>query len=121
MNRRRCSFGFAALVLLTISVTAAAQDIKTANTSRSLGKDRWEWTVFIKASAKTLSTISCVEYKLPATMPKPSRKICSIGKTSQAFAISGSGFGTFDIPVLITFRKGAPLYLKHRLTFATSN
>jgi len=107
------------MFLLAVSVTAAAQDdIQSANTSRNLGKDKWEWTVFIRASPTVLKNIACVEYKLPSTLPKPNRRICAVGKTSQPFAISGSGWGTFDIPILVTFKKGPSRYLKHRLTFA---
>src|SRR5262245_64061585 len=104
MKRGRCKFGFAVMLLLAGSFTAAAQnDIQTVNTSRNLGKDKWEWTVFIKASTTVLKNISCVEYKLPATMPNPNRKICAIGNASQPFAIYGSGWGTFDILIQLTF------------------
>ena len=121
MNRRSLKLLFAVCLLLSVSLTAAAQDdIKTVNTSRKLGKDRWEWSVFIKAPTQVLRNISCVEYKLPATMPKPNRRICAPGASAQPFAITGSGWGTFDIPILVTFKKGPARYLKHRLTFATS-
>lgn len=125
-NRAYIWFVAVALVCgLTIMVhpTAVAQDqnISTVNTSRFLGKDRWEWTVYIKASSSQLANIRCVEYKLPSTFTDPNRKVCRIGDTNQPFALRGSGWGTFNIPTRVVFKNSQkPVILNHKLTLERS-
>ena len=95
------ALGLVCGLFIMISLAAAAQNqyISTTNTSRYIGKDRWDWTVFIKASPQVLQNILCVEYKLPSTSPNPSRKVCSLGNWDQPFALKSNGWGTFDIPI----------------------
>jgi transcription initiation factor IIF auxiliary subunit len=108
-------------LFMMIGLAAAqAQDISTANTSRYVGNDRWDWTVYIKASPDVLRNIRCVEYKLHSTFPDPNRKVCSLGDTNQPFALKSNGWGTFDVPVRVVFKNGKTRLLRHKLSFEPS-
>lgn len=108
-----------ALLFLTVSIPSQSQtNVTTDNTSRYIGNNRWEWTVFIKADPGILSNIRCVEYVLHPTFPDRYRKICDRGPAvDQAFPITATGWGVFDIPVTVTFNDGKTLTLTHRLRF----
>lgn len=94
---------------------AQTPDITTANTSRAVG-GRWEWTVFISASAPMLQSIRCVEYRLPSTSANPNRRVCALGSAKQPFAIQTTSWGTFEIPVRIIFKNGQTRTLRHKLS-----
>src|SRR6266542_6336098 len=103
---------------LLISFTATAQnDISTANTSRHVAEDLLEWTVFIKAPESVLQNIRCVEYKLPSTFSKSTKKVCSLGDKSQPFALKSNGWATFDIAIRVVFKTGKPRSFRHKLSF----
>ena len=105
-------------VLFMMSLAAAPQnqEIAFTNTARYLGKDRWEWTVYVKASPSVIQTIRCVEYKLPPTFAKPNRKVCGAGVPGQPFALKGSGWGTFEIPIRVVFKSGQTRVFKYKLS-----
>jgi len=87
--------------------------IATKNSSRPIGGDRWEWTVFVEADPETLSLIECVEYTLHQTFPEPVRKVCAGGN----FALRSNGWGTFEIKIRVLFRDGTVRRLAHMLEF----
>jgi transcription initiation factor IIF auxiliary subunit len=60
-----------------------------------------------------------VEYKLHPSFPHPDQKVCSLGDPKYPFALSGNGWGTFEIPVKIIFKNGQTRSLKHNLQFDT--
>ena len=92
--------------------------ISTGNTSRPLGRNRWEWTVFIVADEATLNDIACVQYILHPTFPNPINMICERGSGSgKGFFLKGTGWGTFPIDVEIIFKDGRRKYLQHPLRF----
>jgi len=106
-------------LMLMVSVPCLPQTaVTTDNTAKSIGAGRWEWTVFIKADPATLSQIHCVEYLLHPTFPDRDRKVCDRGSTpGQAFSLTASGWGTFDIPVTVFFNDGKTQSLTHHLSF----
>ena len=92
--------------------------IRTGNTSTYLGNKQWSWTVFILGDGLTLDGIQCVEYTLHPTFPKPIQRVCVRGDhPNQAFPLSATGWGTFDVGIKILFRDGRALFLKHALRF----
>ena len=107
------------LLLIALNASAEVQAISSANTSRYSGNDRWDWTVFIKASPKIINDIKCVQYTLHPTFPDPMRTVCRAGETQYPFALSSNGWGTFEIPIKITFKNGQTRFLKHNLQFVT--
>lgn len=125
MRRRRYLVSYiiiGALVsmwFMLFPLISAAQEISSGNTSRYLGNGRWEWRVFIKSSPQVLNEIRCVEYTLHPTFPNPTREVCSKGDPRYPFGLKTIGWGTFEIPIKITFRSGAMRFLKqnHMLTF----
>ena len=117
---RRAAFVVICGLFVVVSVGALPQDqdITTANTSRRLGKDSWEWTAFIKASDSVLRSIRCVEYRLPSTFAKSTQTVCKVGDKNQPFALKGTSWGTFDVPIKVIFKNGKTRSLRHRLIFS---
>jgi hypothetical protein len=106
------------LLVVLVPMTSLSQTVTTGNVSTYLGNKRWEWTVFIKADPETLAKIDCVEYLLHPTFPDRSRVVCDRGSSpGQAFPLTATGWGVFDIPVTVTFKDGHSLNLKHSLQF----
>ena len=108
------------LWLLSLALPSAAQEISADNTSRYVGKERWKWTVFIRTSQQVLKDIKCVEYTLHPTFPDPIQTVCSLGNPRHPFGYMGNGWGTFEIPIKVTFKNGKVRSLKHMLTFTTA-
>jgi len=92
--------------------------IRTGNVSKYLGDGQWSWTVFIVAEQEALDKIRCVVYTLHPAFPQPVQQVCERGETpNQAFALSATGWGTFDVGVKILFRDGRATFLNHTLKF----
>lgn len=91
-------------------------DISADNTSRYVGNQWWEWTVFIKASPEVLKQVKCVEYTLHKTFREPIRTACRLGHSATPFGHTTAGWGTFEIPIKVTFKDGTFRCLRHRLT-----
>jgi len=107
------------ICLLGLAPPAHGQSgITTGNTSKYIGNNRWEWTVFIVAPPATLSKVSCVEYLLHPTFPNRDRYVCDRGENAnQAFPLTANGWGVFTIPVKVIFADGHTKSLNHSLQF----
>lgn len=92
-------------------------DITVDNVARQVGPRQWNWTVFLKGSDQALGQIRCVQYTLHPTFPKPVQEVCSRGRGTQAFALSASGWGTFEIGVRVSLNNGQVQQLTHQLHF----
>jgi transcription initiation factor IIF auxiliary subunit len=121
MQRKRTIFPKAAAFLagmcLILTLSAAAQEISTSNTSRYVGDGRWDWTVYIRAVPQVLSKIRCVEYKLHPTFPNPVRNVCSLGDPHYPFGLKSNGWGVFEISIKVIFRNSTVRHLRHMLKF----
>jgi transcription initiation factor IIF auxiliary subunit len=108
-------------VLLAFSLPALsfAQTTLTAeNVARSLGDNRWEWTVFITGDPQKIAEIKCVQYELHESFPNRIRQVCDRGTNpNQPFPLTANGWGVFQIPVTITFNDGHVEKLSHSLHF----
>jgi transcription initiation factor IIF auxiliary subunit len=91
--------------------------VRTHNVAMQVRPGLWEWTVFIEGDEEQLSHVQCVEYTLHPTFPQPVRRICERGSGKQAFPLSASGWGTFQIAVRIMTKDGQICELKHDLCF----
>lgn len=92
--------------------------VRAGNTSKYLGNGQWYWTVFIAADANTLKGVQCVEYTLHPTFPQPIQRVCQQGNVpGQAFPLSASGWGTFEVIIRVIFYDGRVIFLKHMLQF----
>ena len=87
------------------------------NTAIPAGGNRWDWTVFIRASRNVLGQIKCVEYTLHRTFPNPVRTVCQQGSPKQPFALSSNGWGTFTIHIRVMMKNGQEKKLQHALRF----
>jgi hypothetical protein len=96
-------------------ITSAA--ITTDNIAVPADGNRWDWTIFVRASDDILNQINCVEYTLHPTFPNPVRTVCALGGKDRAFALSSNGWGTFQIGVKIFLKNGQVINLTHPLKF----
>ncbi len=92
-------------------------DVGVTNTSSYAGNNKWNWTIFIKASQSTLDKIKCVEYTLHPTFPNPIRLVCDMGSYTKAFPLSSNGWGTFTVAVKVLFKNGEVKTLSYPLKF----
>lgn len=97
-----------------ITLAERYSEISTANTSRYLGNNRWDWTIFLNADPQTLKQVSHVEYTLHETFPDPVRISWS---RENNFALSSNGWGVFQIKVKVLYLDQSERHLRHMLTF----
>lgn len=109
----------AGMCLVATTTRAEGQQLSAANSSRYVGNGRWDWTVFIKGPPEILKNVSCVEYTLHPSFPKPIRKVCSLGDKDYPFGLSSNGWGVFEISIKVVFKNGDVRPLKHMLSFDT--
>jgi transcription initiation factor IIF auxiliary subunit len=98
-------------------VTQETQEISVDNTATSIGESRWSWKVFLKASPQVLQNIECVEYTLHPTFPRPFQRVCTIGDENYPFALSATGWGTFQIQIRVFMKDGQKKDLTYNLRF----
>ena len=77
-----------------------------------LGKDRWQWSVWLEGRAEELDAVKQVVYILHPTFHNPVRTITD--RESQ-FRLDTSGWGTFTIHAIATDRNGHETKLSHEL------
>jgi transcription initiation factor IIF auxiliary subunit len=82
-----------------------------------VGQKFWKWTIFIDAKPSILKEIECVIYQLHPTFLDPNKRICVQGQVSEAFPSSNTGWGEFNIDVVIEFKDGSTLTKSHFLNF----
>jgi len=118
-DERLLSLGLVVFLGAMFAASVEAQDITAENTSRYLGNGRWSWTIYLKGTDNTLRDVTCAEYTLHPTFPNPVRKVCNRGNSDQAFALTSSGWGVFEISIKIFLKNGRTRQLRHMLTFET--
>lgn len=77
-----------------------------------LGKDRWQWSVWLEGQAEELDTIDHVTYILHPTFLDPVR---TISDRASQFRLDTSGWGTFTIHAVAAHRDGRETRLSHEL------
>jgi len=93
-----------ALVLIAISQrTYAENGLSLANTSHSLGNGKSQWTAFVNGPSDIVGRIVCVEYNLDPTFPDPSRLVCEKGSDAEAFALTDTAWGEFNLTATVIF------------------
>jgi len=90
-------------------------NIITHNTAKNLGNGQWRWTIFLVTDAEIHSEIDCVEYTLHPTFPDPAQRVCT---PSNDFALTGTGWGTFEVEVRVILKDGTEKRLRHMLKFS---
>lgn len=120
MLARSCSVTITAAVLGWFLALAGGYKISATNTSEYTSNKRWEWTVFLVATADVLAHIKCVEYTLHPTFPNPVRLVCEKGSDSQPFYLKGEGWGEFSMPITVTFDDGSTQTFAYELKLRAS-
>jgi transcription initiation factor IIF auxiliary subunit len=77
-----------------------------------LGKDLWDWSVWVDGSEQELDQIEYVEYTLHHTFPKPVQRRAD---RSSQFRLHASGWGGFTIYAKIVHKDGNLTLLDHFL------
>lgn len=77
--------------------------------------EKYDATFFLlEAEPATLAQVRCVEYTLHPTFPNPIQVVCNPQKN---FALTASGWGTFEVKLRVLFKDGSILPLTHQLRF----
>ena len=92
----------------------STREVRVANTAVPISDREWRWTVFVEADDKTLSEIECVDYTLHPTFSDPVKTVCTRG---NQFALTATGWGTFEVGVRIIFTDRTEQRLSHMLRF----
>jgi transcription initiation factor IIF auxiliary subunit len=109
----------AAVTLMLLGPSLAAQDISIKNTSSPIGNGRWQWTIYLDAASPILDRVKCVEYHLHPTFPNPLQVVCERGQ-EQSFALNGNGWGEFNVAVKVQFLDGSEKSYNHWLSLNSS-
>jgi hypothetical protein len=115
MTRR---VSIAALIVSCAVARASMQAGLTAdNASKYIGKDQWEWTVFVQGPPNVLKEIESVEYGLHPTFSPSDVKVTDTRNPQMPFSLTRIGWGVFEIRIKVTFRDGRTMRLTHMLKF----
>ena len=76
--------------------------LEIRQTATYLGKERWEWSVWVDGPSEELDSIDHVTYILHSTFNDPVR---TINDRSTNFRLTTSGWGTFTIGAKIVQKK----------------
>jgi len=99
-----------------LGVTTGALEIK--NTADRVGtNNEWKWTAYMTGPPEQIAKIHCVRYTLHPTFPDPVREVCGTSDLKHPFALSASGWGTFNLRGRILFKDGSSSELTHFLKF----
>ena len=86
--------------------------LRIEQTARYLGEDRWAWTVRLAGPADALAAVSRVSWHLhPSFTPS----VVEVSDPRDGFALSSSGWGTFELRALLKLHSGAETELRHEL------
>ena len=85
---------------------------RTAQQSKYLGDDHWEWSVWLEGQDADLDAIRQVVYTLHYTFPQPIRVITT---RNNNFRLDSSGWGTFTLYVRIQLPDDGYIDLEHEL------
>jgi len=80
-----------------------------------LGKERWEWSVWVDGPSEELDAIDHVTYILHSTFRDPVR---TNNDRSTNFRLTTSGWGTFTIGAKIVQKDESEILLQHELALS---
>jgi transcription initiation factor IIF auxiliary subunit len=101
-----------------ISAQAMAQaTLEIQNVAESIGNNEWKWTAFVTGLPAQIEKIRCVRYTLHPTFPEPIQDVCNTSDPKHPFALTMTGWGTFNLRARISFKDGSSSDLSHFLEF----
>ena len=77
-----------------------------------MGKDRWEWSVWVEGPQEELDAIDHVVYVLDSTFHDPVR---TVNERSTNFRLTTSGWGIFTVYAKAVSKDGRETTLAHDL------
>jgi len=83
-----------------------------------VGKDRWEWSVWLEGTPEELDDVGRVVYILHPTFRNPVREV---EDRSTKFRLETSGWGTFTIRARAVHSDGRETLLQHDLVLLYPN
>jgi transcription initiation factor IIF auxiliary subunit len=96
-----------------------AQQVRFANTSRYIGNQNWEWTIYADEPSATLDRITSITYLLHPTFSPANIAVKRSGldDTGTRFGLRRTGWGTFRINIRVKWLTGAETRHAHDLEF----
>lgn len=86
--------------------------MKIAQDQHYVGKDWWDWSVWIDAPAAELERIQKVVWRLHPTFVEPVREVTT---RANGFRLQTSGWGTFRVFAQVVMDDGNSVKLQHDL------
>jgi transcription initiation factor IIF auxiliary subunit len=77
-----------------------------------LGRDRWEWSIWLEGPAKDLDSVDRVMYILDPTFHNPVREVSD---RASGFRLETKSWGTFRIYAKVFMKGGEERLLEHDL------
>jgi YEATS family len=103
--------------MLALMSASHGRQYELANVSTYIGNDLWRWTVFLRAPANLLSSVSYVEYTLHPTFIDRVQRVRSTGDPKYPFGLTRTGWGIFEIRARVVLKTGEAKSLRHMLVF----
>jgi transcription initiation factor IIF auxiliary subunit len=106
-----------AMSLMPSVALAQAKSLDIENVAERIADERWQWTAFVSGPSDQIEKIECVQYTLHPTFPDPIKKVCSSTDPRHPFALTATGWGTFNLRARIEFKDGTSREITHYLQF----
>src|SRR5262249_12425443 len=103
--------------MMPLIVVARNDTLDIQNIAERIADDKWRWTAFVSGPSDQIAKIACVEYILHPTFPNPVQKVCSTDDPQHPFALTATGWGTFNLRARIEFKDGTSKEITHYLRF----
>src|ERR1700736_4654084 len=95
--------------------TTGSLDVE--NVAERVGDNQWKWTAFVTGPPEQIAKIRCVRYTLHPTFPDPVQEVCTTLDSKYPFALTMTGWGTFNLRARILFKDGQSGEFTHFLKF----
>ena len=117
-----CRYALLGLALFfTLCQDAAFADLSPplnlTNVAQTLPDKTWHWTAYISGDAAYVERVRGVIYTLHPTFSNPIQRICETENPLYPFALSRTGWGTFNLAARVEFKDGTSRDLTHFLNF----
>jgi hypothetical protein len=88
------------------------------NREVALPDKTWTWTAYVSGNQATIGRIKCVVYTLHPTFPEPVQRVCQTKNPQYPFALTQTGWGTFNLVARVEFQDGTSANRTHYLDFS---
>lgn len=92
------------------------EEVRVVQTSKKIGDRLWEWEIHLEGKPEDLDQVDRVVYSLHPTFPDPVRTVTD---RPSGFKLQTSGWGTFQIKLVIYYKNGIEQTRFHNLSFSS--